>query len=483
MVLLARSARRFYRALNCARRRVDERLARRAHTSSRRERTASRVYRPSASFVARAIERHGASDGRVRVPAVIRIPARGSRPFDASRSCAHTEFSPSPTPRARLTTAPRTSAQTRPRRRHAHANHQTAPPAHPSDVRPARVRSIPSPPRRPASRTGTRPIAPSVAIARAVGRPPRLPAPPLAPVPRAPPDPSRATFQTRPEPRLHRVVPTAHLPRVRPSARPPPRRRRRERLAEHSEHLERQHADAFGPASSDDIVDPDAEPFEDANDTPIEPIEPSPRVRSKGPRRGSKTPASAAAPATPEGQRLVDLVRAEAGRDASPSQRRVDALLRAEDESRPVAPVRGPNATAATRTAANANRRDDGGTAGFKKPTAAGASSATDAAAESSSRGGFLNFGSFWRRTPEDRSPELTKKPSRTLTSAEKSRLFSRLHADPSKSVADPDPEETFRPKISTQSRRIGRARARAREPRHATRGLPPAQRHGGHPG
>ena len=83
----------------------------------------------------------------------------------------------------------------------------------------------------------------------------------------------------------------------------------------------------------------------------------------------------------------------------------------------------------------------------------------------SSSRGGFLNFGSFWRRTPEDRSPEVTKKPSRTLTSAEKARLFSRLHADPSKAVADPDPEETFRPKISGKSRRIG-ARVHARENR-----------------
>ena len=331
--------------------------------------------------------------------------------------------------------------------------------------------------RSPHPRDGRRPerdptkIAPSVAIARGVGRPPRLPAPPLALVQRAPPDPSSATFQTRPEPRLPRIVPTAHLPRIPPSARPPPRRRRRERLAEHSEHLERQHADAFGPASSDDIVDP--EPFEDTVDTPIEPIEPSPRVRSKGPRRGSKTPASAPAPTTPEGQRLVDLVRAEAGRDASPSQRRVDALLRAEDESRPVVPVRGPNATAATRTATNANadRRDVGGTAGFKKPTAkptrsnAAASSSPSAPPESSSRSGFLNFGSFWRRKPEDRSPELTKKPSLTLTSAEKARLFSRLHADPSKSVADPDPEETFRPKISTQSRRMG-ARVHARENR-----------------
>ena len=147
----------------------------------------------------------------------------------------------------------------------------------------------------------------------------------------------------------------------------------------------------------------------------------------------------------------------------------MDALLRAEDESRPVVPVRGPNATAATRTAttANSNRRDVGGTAGFKKPTAkkASASSSTDAAPESSSRSGFLNFGSFWRRKPEDRSPELTKKPSLTLTSAEKARLFSRLHADPSKSVADPDPEETFRPKISAQSRRMG-ARVHARENR-----------------
>jgi hypothetical protein len=304
-------------------------------------------------------------------------------------------------------------------------------------------------------------------MARAVGRPPRLPAPPLALVPRAPPDPSSATFQTRPEPRLSRIVPTAHLPRVPPSARPPPRRRRRERLAEHSEHLERQHADAFGPASSDDIVDP--EPFEDIVDTPIEPIEPSPRVRSKGPRRGS-TRASAPAPATPEGQRLADLVRAEAGRDASPSQRRVDALLRAEDESRPVVPVRGRNATAATRTGAtaNADRRDVGGTAGFKKPIAKSTRvqhATTDAAPESSSRSGFLNFGSFWRRKPDDGSPELTKKPSLTLTSAEKAHLFSRLHADPSKSVADPDPEETFRPRISAQSRRMG-ARVHARENR-----------------
>jgi len=59
----------------------------------------------------------------------------------------------------------------------------------------------------------------------------------------------------------------------------------------------------------------------------------------------------------------------------------------------------------------------------------------------------------------------VTKKPSRTLTSAEKARLFSRLHADPSKAVADPDPEETFRPKISGKSRRIG-ARVHARENR-----------------
>ena len=147
MMVLARSAHRFYLASNCARRRVDDRLARRAHTSSRRVRTASRVYRSSASFVARAIERHGASDGRVRVPAVIRIPARGSRVLRRITILRPpTEFSPSPTPRARLTTALRTSAQTRPRRRHALASHQTPPPAYSSDVRPARVRSIPSPP-------------------------------------------------------------------------------------------------------------------------------------------------------------------------------------------------------------------------------------------------------------------------------------------------------------------------------------------------
>ena len=291
--------------------------------------------------------------------------------------------------------------------------------------------------------------APSVAIARAVGRPPRFSAPLHAPVPRVPPEPSRALdSRTRPEP------PPCRLDRS-PPVRPPSRRRRRERLAEHSEHLERQHADAFGPASSDDVDHPDAEPFEDANDEPIEPIEPiesSPRVRSKGPKGRRSTPTEPAPP-TPEGQRLVDLVRAEAGRDASPSQRRVDALLRAEDESRPFAPARITDRDA-TRTAA----ARVGGTAGFKKPTRL-ASSAT----ESSSRGGFLNFGSFWRRTPEDRSPEVTKKPSRTLTSAEKARLFSRLHADPSKAVADPDPEETFRPKISGKSRRIG-ARVHARE-------------------
>ena len=102
-LLLARSARRFLSRVEfCARRRVDDRLARRAHTSSRRERTASRVYRPSASLAARAIERHGASDGRVRVPAMIRIPARGSRPFHASSvSCAHTAIPPDAnTPRA-----------------------------------------------------------------------------------------------------------------------------------------------------------------------------------------------------------------------------------------------------------------------------------------------------------------------------------------------------------------------------------------------
>ena len=301
--------------------------------------------------------------------------------------------------------------------------------------------------------------APSVAIARAVGRPPRFSAPLHAPVPRVPPEPSRALdSRTRPEP------PPCRLDRS-PPVRPPSRRRRRERLAEHSEHLERQHADAFGPASSDDVDHPDAEPFEDANDEPIEPIEPiesSPRVRSKG-RRSTPTE-----PAPPTPRASVSWTWF-APRRVATRPRRNDASTRSS--------ARKMNRDPSRRLASPIETRHEppplrvGGTAGFKKPTRL-ASSAT----ESSSRGGFLNFGSFWRRTPEDRSPEVTKKPSRTLTSAEKARLFSRLHADPSKAVADPDPEETFRPKISGKSRRIGaRARARARKSRHATRGFSPA--------
>ena len=184
----------------------------------------------------------------------------------------------------------------------------------------------------------------------------------------------------------------------------------------------------------------------------------------------------------------------ETDKDASPSQRRVDALLRSEARVGGAASgaaaisARRPSSAAGftaergkgrkgttirNKTSVTAAKSADGvlgGTSSFKKETSPGK--------RAEARSGFLNFGSFWRRSEREKPPSPTasereaarakiglakRPPPPRLTLVESSALFARLHADPSKSIGAPDPEETFAPKISNRSREMA-ALVHARE-------------------
>ena len=272
----------------------------------------------------------------------------------------------------------------------------------------------------------------------------------------------------------------------------------RERLREHSTHLEAQHRNAVG--DEDDDVDDE----EDDEDERV--LDHQDRGRSRERRASTPTDDDEesivddfgndsdggfdggaiqsrhyAHAATPEGQRLVDLVRLEADKDdaASPSQRRVNALLRMERQAVLEQGAGGPGrkneqsfkSTRGSFKSTSGKERDEM-TASFKKQVKP----------KESTRSSFLNFaGSFFGgpKTPgkglksgsERYSPNgdtfgslvggLTRAPS--LSKAESERLFTRLHFEKLQKTGDPDPDETFKPKISKKTKRIA-AQVHARE-------------------
>ena len=220
---------------------------------------------------------------------------------------------------------------------------------------------------------------------------------------------------------------TAHTTK---STRPHPllARLMRERLREHSGHLEAQHREAGGDFDSDDddgtsdaggdvagtsretspegrdddadgsIVD-DFDLHEDDEgggfDSDAGRREETTVISKASRSKTSRAQKRAGASATPEGARLVDLVRAEAATrddafaETSPSQRRVNALLRMERRAKAEAEALGRGGNPARRAAAAA-----GGSASFARRA--------NPDARPAARSSFLDFaGSFFGRTPE----------------------------------------------------------------------------------
>ena len=291
-------------------------------------------------------------------------------------------------------------------------------------------------------------------------------------------------------------VGTAHTTK---STRPHPllARLMRERLREHSGHLEAQHREAGGDFDSDDddgtsdaggdvagtsretspegqdddadgsIVD-DFDLHEDDEgggfDSDAGRREETTFDRSKASRskmsRAQKQK-RAGASATPEGARLVDLVRAEAATrddafaETSPSQRRVNALLRMERRAKAEAEADqkiGRGGVSARRAAAAA-----GGSASFARRA--------NPDARPAARSSFLDFaGSFFGRTPEKGiNPKSPASPAPARISEKRAAaLFDRLYRE-KKKPSDGDPDETFKPRISKKTRAMG-ADVHARE-------------------
>jgi hypothetical protein len=295
-------------------------------------------------------------------------------------------------------------------------------------------------------------------------------------------------------------VGTAHTTK---STRPHPllARLMRERLREHSGHLEAQHREAGGDFDSDDddgtsdaggdvagtsretspeakdddadgsIVD-DFDLHEDDEgggfDSDAGRREETTTIVSKASRsETSKTSRArkqkrAGASATPEGARLVDLVRAEAATrddafaETSPSQRRVNALLRMERRAMAEAEALGRGGVSARRAAAAA-----GGSASFARRA--------NPDARPAARSSFLDFaGSFFGRTPEKGGARsvvslegASPAPAR-ISEKRAAALFDRLYRE-KKKPSDGDPDETFKPRISRKTRAMG-ADVHARE-------------------
>ena len=293
---------------------------------------------------------------------------------------------------------------------------------------------------------------------------------------------------------------TAHTTK---STRPHPllARLMRERLREHSGHLEAQHREAGGDFDSDDddgtsdaggdvagtsretspeakdddadgsIVD-DFDLHEDDEgggfDSDAGRREETTTIISKASRsETSKTSRArkqkrAGASATPEGARLVDLVRAEAATrddafaETSPSQRRVNALLRMERRAKAEAEALGRGGNPARRAAAAA-----GGSASFARRA--------NPDARPAARSSFLDFaGSFFGRTPEKGGARsvvslegASPAPAR-ISEKRAAALFDRLYRE-KKKPSDGDPDETFKPRISRKTRAMG-ADVHARE-------------------
>ena len=303
--------------------------------------------------------------------------------------------------------------------------------------------------------------------------------PRVASLPRALADPPRAILPPRSPVR----VGTAHTTK---STRPHPllARLMRERLREHSRHLEAQHREAGGDSASDSdddgprdvagtsratspsngadsasIVDDfDLHEDEDGGGGDNDSDAAGLGLDDSEKKERARTPR--AAPATPEGRRLVDLVRAEAAaRDdagASPSQRRVNALLRMERRAE------------AERERGRGGPPGRGGSAAFARRA--------NPDARPAARSSFLDFaGSFFGRGSDAKPGEKSlavgtardavsaeMPPKSRLSEKQAARLFHRLHSE-KKKQAERDPDETFKPRISKKTRAIGAA-AHARE-------------------
>ena len=305
----------------------------------------------------------------------------------------------------------------------------------------------------------------------------RLADPPRAILPRSPVRVGTAhtTKSTRPHPLLARLM--------------------RERLREHSRHLEAQHREAGGDSASDSDDDArdgsgdvagtsrEASPSDDADDESIVDdfdlheddeggaFDSDARAGRDdvATNRSIKSRDGFAAAATPEGRRLVDLVRAESrvkndaiASGASPSQRRVNALLRMERRAKAEAERgRGGNPG---RVAADETRSRGSFSASFARRA--------NPDARPAARSSFLDFaGSFFGRTPDSRgtrssnavTTRTTPSPAAArISEKDASRLFDRLYSE-KKKVADRDPDETFKPRLSRKTRAMG-ADVHARE-------------------
>ena len=310
-----------------------------------------------------------------------------------------------------------------------------------------------------------------------------------SPSPRALADPAANLLLP---PRSPVRVGTAHTTK---STRPHPllARLMRERLREHSGHLEAQHREAGGDFDSDDdggtsdaggdvagtsretspegrdddadgsIVD-DFDLHEDDEgggfDSDAGRREETTLISKASRSKTSRAQKRAGASATPEGARLVDLVRAEAATrddafaETSPSQRRVNALLRMERRAKAEAEALGRGGNPARRAAAAA-----GGSASFARRA--------NPDARPAARSSFLDFaGSFFGRTPEKGGAPSVVSPASPaparISEKRAAALFDRLYHE-KKKPSDRDPDETFKPRISRKTRAMG-ADVHARE-------------------
>ena len=242
----------------------------------------------------------------------------------------------------------------------------------------------------------------------------------------------------------------------------------RERLREHSAHLEAQHREVSADSASDpdddagtrDVAGTSRETslsngaseasVEDDLDDRRDNLDEGGGFDSDAARtdayyssaREASPSRATGSSATPEGRRLVDLVRAEAAArcDAAktPSQRRVDALLRIERRAE---------------AARERGRGGDPGRGGW------------------ATRSGLFDFaGRFFGRASDaradgaagdDGAPLVPPKAAR-LSEKQAARLFHRLYSE-KKKPAGRDPDETFKPRISRKTRAMG-ADVHARE-------------------
>ena len=306
-------------------------------------------------------------------------------------------------------------------------------------------------------------------------------------------------------------VGTAHTTK---STRPHPllARLMRERLREHSGHLEAQHREAGGDFDSDDddgtsdaggdvagtsretspegrdddadgsIVDDIVDDFdlhEDDEgggfDSDAGRREETTLIPKASRSKMSRAQKRAGASATPEGARLVDLVRAEAATrddafaETSPSQRRVNALLRMERRAKAEAEAlgRGGNPAHAAPPPPPADRR-------LSRAAPIPTRGPRRAPASSISRGASSGA------PPRRAARPLSSPPPPPL------RRASRRSAPSAVRPALPREEETLRSRPGRdvqaahleEDARDGRGRARARERRAAARGVPPEKRH-----